>query len=107
MEIAEVSMWKTRVEAVKMIRDNYSNLDDYNDNEIVDILMGMGITTHIVSASSADETLLFYFGSFKHELREKLIALGKYSPEAINLVVDHSSDWIDLLKSHPPKRKSS
>jgi len=100
-------MWKTRVEAVKMVRDNYSNLDGYNDNEIVDILLGMGIKTHIVSASSADETWLFYFGSFKHELREKLIELGKYTPEDINLAVDNSSDWIDLLKSYPQKRKST
>lgn len=100
-------MWKTRAEAVKMIREKYTNLDGYNDNEIVDILLGIGIRTHIASTSSIDETMLLYFGSLKNELRQKLIELGKYTPENIKSVVDNSSDWNEVLQNHPPKRKSN
>ncbi|MBI1804615.1 MAG: hypothetical protein HY033_11135 [Ignavibacteriae bacterium] len=96
--------WLTKPEALKMVRNNFPNLRDYSDDDVVATLMGMGITPQVDPNAPIGETISFRFYSFKEFVREKQTALGRH-PDAIKQVVENVQEWDEILRSQPLKRK--
>ena len=99
--------WVTKSKAMKMIREHFSNLDDFTDNEVIQILAKIGIEMDFDLSLGTAETPQFHFISFKDKLRKKLSGKDENTPESIEDTVNKSEEWTDLLMNYPSKQMSS
>lgn len=81
-----------------MIRENFPNLVDYTNNDIVEILDFIGIKTEI----DVNVSTKFYFSSFRDAYYQRLTHKGMIS-ELAEKISNNIPDWDDRLKSQPPK----
>ncbi len=99
--------WLPKSKAMKMIREHFSNLKDFTDNEVIQILAKIGIEMDFDLSLGLGETPQFRFVSLRERVRKRLTAAGRSSPDSIDETIKKSGEWTDLLKDYPPKSTPS
>ncbi len=82
-----------------MIRNNFSNLAGYTDEEVIHILVTIGIRTYSGGRGRTE----FCFSSFRDDLRTRLKSAARFSDVTIKKKVQEIREWTDILRDYPRK----